>query len=1201
MIVLLFALPCNLWAQTTCTEQSWIARWTIPTIIDFKTSTNVVSLVSDGNRATNFISATGSPWIFEVDFGLVRKLTGLRIYIPTGTNSPRSYEILVRSDNTSPYVSVTKGIIPFYSTAVDYLIDFGGNVYNAKNLSIVFTDAWASNRTPTSTTLSISEINFFQCGVDPLIAKPIPSAIVPAPALSCAEGVSGNITGVINAYYPGQADATKGNTTIDVNASKAKGASHALAPGDRVLIIQMQNTLISEANSMAYGDGIDNDLIASGWLNVQNTGEYEFGIVESFSGNTIHLTQPLQKSYSIGGVFQVVYSPVYDNVTITGTILSSPWDGYCGGIITFDAKTLNLNNQTINVSGQGFRGGKMNSNLETPNIQYFFNTYSTDNNLLFGEKGEGIAGAPTGTYSASASRFYSLASNQNGGSYARGAPGNAGGGGNDHNSGGGGGANIGSGGQGGASWGSISSSDMTAYWNTVLYDGYYIKSGDKGFVPDGGMGGTGCGTPDPFRIWMGGAGGGGHQNNYAATGGANGGGIILTTARKVTGTGFFLADGESAANTLFNVIVSGRTVFGNDGAGGGGAGGTIVFGFSDHTGANITYSATGGTGGGVTASDAPHGPGGGGGGGAIIVSNPTGSINVNGGMNGTYLKTGGSWGANRGQDGFTIKSDKLEALYTYSCDHGDAPTSFIDAAHQLKPDAPFLGLVQGDSEPLALNQPPHDKDAKGDDLNGMADEDGVMPFDTTLSTGQSSYKVTVFVSNPINAPVILSGWIDYNGNGKFDDNERVSLSGVYNGLTDLVWNSFPSDITGGDSYARFRISTGNEALKPTGVAPDGEVEDYTIHINGIPSAVPDDTCTHQDRPVNILVVKNDHIQGDKRGKITLLSTPPNGTAVTNSNGTLDDKTDDFITYTPNTGFQGIDTLSYELWNGIGNKAKAKVTITVKEPITVDFNAIPDEGCTPLTVDFKNLSTDPNANYTWTFGDSTLSVTGFETSHTFTTKETTSVYTVKLVMNTGCGIIETTKQVTVHPLPHAVILEKSDDEKPETVVFSDISSNIANRTWSIDGLIVGTTPQITAKFDSVGIHIITLRVFNAYGCSDDTVYRHTTVFRGLYVPNAFIPESTDLMVNTFKPVGWGLKEYTLMIFDLWGNLIWSDSQLNKNGQPLIGWDGKDKYGKPLPTDAYIWRIKAVLEGNKPWKGMKMPNGIYRKEGTVTIIR
>ena len=1184
-----------------CTEgyQSWIARWTYKS---FTGPGQIIETNFDGSR-TRKDYVTKGPWEFNVDFGIVRRLSGFKFYTKAGVNAAHSFQILVSTDNVL-FLPVSipgnlNGILTYSSIAGDQTIDFGGYV-DAKYVKIIFKDAYSSATTYNQNLLSLWDINFLQCGVDPLIAKTIPSSAVIAPALSCADAVSKDIQGVVNTYFPGLADAAKGSTTLSVDMNHVKGAVHSLVPGDRVLIIQMQNTEISETNSMAYGDGIDFDLIASGWKDVRNTGEYEFAIVSSVSGNVIQLTNPLQKGYSAANVFQVVYSPVLDNVTIRATVTSYPWDGFCGGIVTFDAKTLNLNKQSIDVSAQGFRGGKMNSNLQ--NFNYYVGVYCTDDNQKFGEKGEGVAGAPIGTYAATAKRFYSKENPQstNGGSYGRGAPGNAGGGGNDHNSGGGGGGNIGSGGQGGASWGS-SSNDMTFYWNTTLTDGQ--TGSGNGFIPNGGMGGTGCGKSDPFRVWMGGGGGGGHQNNNAATGGANGGGIILVTTRIVNGDGYFFANGEDAKQTIVCSTCSPPTN-GNDGAGGGGAGGTIVFGF-DTQNSNISYSAKGGKGGDVATSDAAyHGPGGGGGGGAVIISaDPTnvGNINIDGGLNGLFLKYGNPWGANKGQKGEKIISDKLPVLYTYSCDHGDAPTSFLDAAHQLKPDSPSLGTA-GDSEPMALNQPPHDRDAKGDDLTGLADEDGVeQPFDTTLSTAQSSYKVKVFVTNPLNVNVYVCGWIDFNGNGLFDDNEKVSKNGVLSGPVDLIWNSFPSDITGGDSYARFRISTGIEALQPKGVAPDGEAEDYTIHINGIPSAVPDDTCTHQDRPVNILVVKNDHIQGDKRGKITILIPPVNGVAVENDNNTPGDKTDDYITYTPKAGFQGIDTLTYELWNSIGNSAKAKVTITVKDPISVDFKAVPDEGCTPLDVKFTNLASHKNATFTWDFGDSTAVSHEFEPTHTFKTINTTSVFNVRLKMNTGCGIIETTKQVTVHPLPHAVLTVKSNEDRPEIVVFTDVSTNVASRSWTVDGLITGSEPQITAKFDSTGSHIITLRVFNEFGCSDDTVLAHTTVFRGLYVPNAFIPDSPDQMVNTFKPVGWGLKEYTLMIFDLWGNMIWTDSQLNKNGQPLIGWDGKDKNGRPLPTDAYIWRIKAVLEGNKPWKGMLMPNGTYHSEGTVTIIR
>ena len=1184
---LLVLSPQKLWSQSTCAQSSsWISRWTISSI----TGPGQPNFMIDGDKNTFNDVLTAGAWTFNVDFGIMRRLSEIKIVGPNALYSPHAYQIFVSQDNVIFTLAKTGTLL---YTNNEQIIDLNG-FFNAQYVRIVINNSYTSANTFAANRLQISEINFIQCGVDPLIAKQVAPAVVVKPALSCADAVSKDIQGIINTYIPGLADALKGGTTITVDMTHVKGAAHTLVAGDRILIIQMQNAQISETNSMAYGDGVDNDLIASGWQDVRNTGEYEFSIVSSVSGNVIQLTQPLQKSYSANGVFQVVYSPVYDNVTLNGMITATPWDGYCGGIVTFDAKILNMNNQSIDVSSQGFRKGKMNSNSE--NILYFWGVYCTDNNLLFGEKGEGIAGAPRGSYTGNSKRFYSVENQAStlGGSNGRGAAGNAGGGGADHNSGGGGGANIGSGGQGGASYGYTSSGDMTLYWSVPSPNGG--QPNGVGYYPNGGMGGTGSGAPDPFRIWMGGAGGGGHQNNNAATGGSNGGGIILATARTVKGTGYFYADGLNSDNT----VMTGGLV-GNDGAGGGGAGGTIVFGFTDQSSAVLSYSAKGGNGGSVM-NEQPHGPAGGGGGGAVIISGPpsTGMMNIAGGRNGIHVATGSQWGANSGQDGKVLIVDNLSALYTYSCDHGDAPLSYLDAAHQIKPNSPSLNTPP-DAETMALNQPPHDRDAKGDDLNGIDDEDGVQqPFDTTLSTAQSKYTVRVFVKNPSDTTIIVSGWIDFNGNGTFDDNEKISKTGILNGPVDLVWTNFPADITGGDSYARFRISTGTEALQSTGVAPDGEVEDYTIYINGMPAAVPDDTCTHQDRPVNILIVKNDNIHGDKKGKVTILIPPLKGVAVVNDNNTPNDKSDDFITYTPNPGFQGIDTLTYELWNSIGNSAKAKVTITVKNPISIDFKATPNEGCSPLSVAFSNLSSHPDAKYTWDFGDKSPPVIGYEPVHVFSTVDTVAVYNVKLQMNTGCGMLELTIKVTVHPIPRAVISEKSNDEKPEVVVFSDVSANVTRRTWTIDGLNVGTSQQVTGKFDSIGPHIITLRVFNDFGCSDDTVLLHTTMFRNLYVPNAFIPDSPDNLVNTFKPVGFGLKEYTLMIFDLWGNLIWSNSEL-KNSAPAIGWDGKDKNGKPLPSDTYIWRIKAVLEGNKPWKGMKMPNGSYHTEGPVTIIR
>lgn len=1207
--------PLLLFSQTAISQhcsdqQSWIARWTIFSITSTGTTGNIAPIIADGNKSSYSDFPSGAPWTFDIEFGIVRKFTGLKIYSPAVAFAPHAYEIFVREDNISPFVSVKKGVLsPFSSVVTEQSIDFGGNYYEAKNIRIVFTDAYDANGAfATTNPLRIYEVNFFQCGVDPLTALPIKTAIVPTPALSCAEGVSGDIQGIINTYYPGLSDAIKGNTTLVADVSQARGATtHTLVAGDRILVIQMQNTLISETNSMAYGDGVDNDLIASGWKDVQNTGEYEFAIVDTVMGNTIQLTQPLQKSYSADGVFQVVYSPVYDNVIIRGSITAVPWDGTSGGIVTFDAKTLDLNNQTIDVSSLGFRKGKMNSNFDQQPISYYWATYCTDENRFFGEKGEGIAGAPKESYPTS-KRKYSLANPQGttGGAYGRGAPGNAGGGGNDHNSGGGGGANIGSGGQGGASYGATSTfsnpGDMTRYWSNITPE--VFTSNGNGFFPNGGMGGTGSGTPDPFRVWMGGGGGGGHQNNNAATGGANGGGIILVTTRVVKGSGNFLANGENAAPTLFTNVLQG-----NDGAGGGGGGGTIVFGFNDQTGATINYSAIGGVGGDNMAKDAPHGPGGGGGGGAIIVSvypSVIANMKVDGGRNGIHLLTNSPWGANKGQEGKVISSDKLSALFTYPCDHGDAPATFLDAAHQIKSDSPFLGVLQGDTDPMAMNKPLHDKDALGDDRTDKADEDGVEPFDV-VSTSIANYKVHTLVSNPLNVNVYLCGWIDFNGNGQFEEKEKVTIPpSQLSGRQTLEWTNIPSDITGGVSYARFRISTGDQALQPTGVAPDGEVEDYTIYINATPKAVPDTVCTHSGLVASFFVVKNDNVNGDKLGTLSILTPPIHGTAVANNNNTPDDKTDDYIAYTPDPGFIGNDSLKYTITNNIGNSDVAKVLITVRDAITVDFIPQPDKGCTPLTVNFKNNSSDKTAQFTWDFGDGTANSNEIEPVHIFTTKDITSVYTVKLTMNTGCGIISISKQITVYPIPIAVIKETSDENKPEKVDFEDMTNGSVDRIWQLNGTTIGTAKTISYLFKEAGNYSIRLTAYNKDNCSDDTVIMHQTVFRDLYVPNAFMPNSQDTLINKFKPVGYGLREgsYSFMIFDLWGNLIWSTDKV-KDKMPLEGWDGT-KNGKPLPNDTYIWRIKAIFENNRVWKGMQIfkngnLSGAYHTEGTVTILR
>jgi len=90
--------------------------------------------------------------------------------------------------------------------------------------------------------------------------------------------------------------------------------------------------------------------------------------------------------------------------------------------------------------------------------------------------------------------------------------------------------------------------------------------------------------------------------------------------------------------------------------------------------------------------------------------------------------------------------------------------------------------------------------------------------------------------------------------------------------------------------------------------------------NHFPIAVDDSAVTDVDSPVTINVLAND---SDPEGDpifITSIGLPGYGMTVNNGDGT--------ITYTPNAGYNGIDTFTYVVRDGNGGLAQATVTVSV---------------------------------------------------------------------------------------------------------------------------------------------------------------------------------------------------------------------------------------------------------------------------------
>ncbi|MCP5426123.1 MAG: hypothetical protein H6970_13805 [Gammaproteobacteria bacterium] len=180
-------------------------------------------------------------------------------------------------------------------------------------------------------------------------------------------------------------------------------------------------------------------------------------------------------------------------------------------------------------------------------------------------------------------------------------------------------------------------------------------------------------------------------------------------------------------------------------------------------------------------------------------------------------------------------------------DYGDAGPSYgtelsgDGARHVLGARNLYLGVNPPDGESGTSNS---STDATIDDITsvGANDEDGVSTFPAS-STSDGQYTVDVAYTNNTGNNAMLCGWIDFDQhgllpNGTFDSDERAcnAVSGG-SGTTSLVFNVPTEDRANtGQFFARFRIaSNATEAQSPTGLAANGEVEDYlTTAITTLP-------------------------------------------------------------------------------------------------------------------------------------------------------------------------------------------------------------------------------------------------------------------------------------------------------------------------------------------------------------------------------
>lgn len=453
-------------------------------------------------------------------------------------------------------------------------------------------------------------------------------ATLPVLAQTCAiPGRDGTApgAGTINRYYqPAAGTFNSGSTNIGL--SNAVGAATAIAPGDLVLVIQMQCATLNTSNTNNYGG---NNGTGRGYTDPGNclAGRHEYVRAGAGSSNTnLNLSgSPLSAAYIQDATtatnrrsFQVIRVPQHSSLTLTGGITAPYWNGNTGGVVALDvAGRLSWGGQTINVNGRGFRGGgsiNWTGGTDTDVPPDYVETIANNRHST---KGEGIGGTPRYVFDPATNTRADNGAAWGGytnGDDARGGPANAGGGGDNRdggrdNGGGGGGGNGGIGGYGGYGW-------KGAAWG-ANYTGEFDMRG---------IGGSAFGAPSTSRVVMGGGGGAGGTNNSGDPvdyGGGAGGGIVLVRAGSMSGNG-----------TINAVGLAGTTNANNDGASGGGAGGSVIVMSQAGSVGALTINVTGGVGGDSFTGGGTSHAGGGGGAGGVVMRSGAATTNALGGANG---------------------------------------------------------------------------------------------------------------------------------------------------------------------------------------------------------------------------------------------------------------------------------------------------------------------------------------------------------------------------------------------------------------------------------------------------------------------------------------------------------------------------------------------------------------------------------------
>ncbi len=185
----------------------------------------------------------------------------------------------------------------------------------------------------------------------------------------------------------------------------------------------------------------------------------------------------------------------------------------------------------------------------------------------------------------------------------------------------------------------------------------------------------------------------------------------------------------------------------------------------------------------------------------------------------------------------------------------------------------------------------------------------------------------------------------------------------------------------------------------------------------------------------------------------------------------------------------------------------------------------------------------------------------------------------------CGLSATDSIYVFLPPPVVAAFGWLEDFNVQLGVrMSNFSQNAIDYFWDFGDGDTSTAISPKHRYSKPGIYTVRLYAVDQYGCSDFTqIAIEVKQEFNLYIPDAFSPNG-DNINETFQIQGGGIKEYSIRIFNRWGEEVYFSEDIER------AWDGTFK-GESVPSGVYYFTVNLKLPDNK----------LHQEQGSLILFR